>query len=90
MSPEKEQQLDELLAVFAKQKAYNEGAWSKVLEAARTYAVYKATGTYIERNSSGVEYVVHSDDRENMMRHFSSQVLFAAENALAHEIHGPV
>ena len=85
------EQIEQLLARIAKAEEYRAGAWSRVIEAARNYAMVKSFGKYLERKFDGngkpVTRIVSlcGSDREDYAKMFADNALTYAVSALAEE-----
>lgn len=67
-----------VVAELAKSRAYQRGAWVKVIEIGRQYAQVKLHGSYVE---NGRVITVSHSARSDMVEHFQSNLLHAIEAA---------
>lgn len=68
----------ETLETILKAQRFQAGAWTKVVEQARTYAMFAATGSYMENN---VRRTVSHSDKANYEKMFADYLLRAARDA---------
>lgn len=83
LTEEQEKQVIALLATDAKAKAYRNGAYTKLIEAARNYAMMKATGSYLDKN--GVIMRVSLSDKQSRTEYYLEDMRHAAEDMFLEE-----
>lgn len=72
----------ESLEAIIEAQRYQAGAWQKVVDCARTYAMMKATGSYME---NGRRIIVNFSSVKDMEKMFSDNLHRAAEDAFAED-----
>ena len=79
-----DERIVKLLDRISKSEAYKAGAWRRVVEEAKKYAMMKSFGTYLEvrGNNECMMHVGHSE-REQYTKMFADNVLRYSLDALA-------
>jgi hypothetical protein len=72
----------ETLEAIIKAQRYQAGAWQKVVDCARQYAMMKATGSYME---NGSRHRINFSDKASMEKMFADTLLRAAEDAFVED-----
>ena len=77
-----EEVIQQVVEQTLKAQKYRNGAWLKVIDEGRKYAMMKATGKYIERDSV---ISVGLSDRESYIEMFRNNLLHAVEDAFVED-----
>jgi hypothetical protein len=72
----------ETLEALLQAQRFQAGAWTKVIEKARAYGMFEATGSYME---NGVRVHVSHSDRKPTEQYFADELFRAARAAFAED-----
>lgn len=88
-NPETDARIIALLDRVAKSEAYKAGAWHRVIDAAKNYAMMKSFGKYVEiKNGHESVISVGLHDRDDYIKMFGDNVLRYSVDALAESAMG--